>query len=51
MVAAVDAVHEGDAVARMVGEPETEDARIEVDRAHDVGGEHEHVRETAGWCV
>ena len=46
MVAAVDGVHEGDAVGT-VGETQADDVRVERQRAIDVGGEHEHVRQPA----
>src|SRR5271157_5041322 len=47
MIAAVDAVQEGDAVARMVGKAKSEDAGVEVDRSPHVPGEHQDVREPA----
>ena len=46
MIAAVDGVHEGDAVGT-VGEAQAHDVRIERERAVHVGGEHQHVRQPA----
>src|SRR5208337_5638876 len=46
MVAAVDAVEEGDAVPRMVGDPHPEYSCIEVHRLAHVAGEHEHMGES-----
>ena len=47
VIAAVDAVHEGDALAGVVGKPQPKHLRIEVDGLHHVGGEDEHMREPA----
>ena len=46
MVAAVDGVHEGDAVGT-IGEAQPHNGRIEIDGAVDIGGEYEHMREAA----
>ena len=48
MVAAVDAVQKGDAVAGPVGEAQAQRARIELNRLLDVAGEQEDMREAPG---
>ena len=48
MVAAVDAVQEGDAVAGPVGEAQAQRARIELNRLLDVAGEQKDMREAPG---
>ena len=48
MVAAVDAVQKGDAVAGPVGEAEAQRARIELNRLLDVAREQEDMRQTPG---
>ena len=47
MIAAVDAVHEGDHVAGAVGQPQPQHLAVELDGLRDVAGEHQHVREPA----
>ena len=48
VIAAVNAVQEGDAVAGPVGEAQAQHARIELNRLLDVAREQEHMRETSG---
>src|SRR5215469_10163096 len=48
MVAAVNAVQKGDAVAGAVGKAQAEHAGIKLDRLLDIAGEQEHMRETPG---
>src|SRR5277367_4959224 len=48
MIAAVNAVQEGDAVAGPVGEAQAERAGIELNRLLDVAREQEHMGETSG---
>ena len=48
MIAAVNAVQEGDAVAGPVGEAQAERARIELNRFLDVAGEQEDMRQAPG---
>jgi hypothetical protein len=50
MIAAVDAVQEGDIVAGMIGQPHAEHAGIELDRLADIGGEHQHMRQAPRPC-
>ena len=47
MVAAVDAVHEGDQVGGAVGQAQAQLALVEIDRGVDVGGEGQHMRQPA----
>ncbi len=47
MIAAVNAVQKGDVVSGVVGEAQSDDARIEFDRLRNVGREHEDMREAA----
>ena len=48
MIAAVNAVQEGDAVARPVGQAQAKRARIELNGLLDVAGEQEDVRQAPG---
>ena len=48
MVAAVDAVQKGDAVAGPVGEAQAQRARIELNRLLDVAREQENMRQAPG---
>src|ERR1700678_875182 len=48
MIAAVNPVQEGDAVAGPIGEAQTQRARIELNRLLDVSREHEHMRQATG---
>ena len=47
MIAAVDAVHEGDDVGRFVGQAQAERPLIEFDRLFDVAREDQHMRQAA----
>ena len=47
MVAAVNAVHEGDEVRRAIRQAQAERALVELDRLEHVAGEDQHVRQTA----
>jgi hypothetical protein len=47
VVAAVDAVHEGDHVARAIGEAKPQHAAVELDGLRDVAGEDQHMGEPA----
>ena len=47
MIAAVNAMHEGDHVAGAVGEPQPQHLAVELDRLRDVAREQQHVREPA----
>src|ERR1700722_2666967 len=48
MIAAMNSVQEGDAVAGPVGKAQTQRARIELNRLLDVAGEEEDMRQTTG---
>ena len=47
MIAAVNAMHEGDEVGGAVGQAQAERALVEFDRGADVGGEDQHMRQAA----
>ena len=51
MITAMNAVHERDIVAGIVGDAHAEHPRIKFDRFRHVGGEHKDVRETPGPCA
>ena len=48
MIAAMDAVHEGNALARRIRHPQPENPVIELDRLGNVAGEDQHMRHAAG---